>query len=82
MMGKNWICLAATALIAAAMLSLPGSSRAQIAVGVSIHIGPPALPVYPQPVCPGPGYIWTPGYWAYGPDGYFWVPGTWIVAPP
>ena len=28
---------------------------------------------------PGPGYIWTPGYWAYDPaDGYYWVPGTWV----
>src|SRR5262249_55947870 len=30
----------------------------------------------------GPGYIWTPGYWAYDPvDGYYWVPGTWILPP-
>jgi WXXGXW repeat (2 copies) len=62
-------------------LALPSTSPAQIAVGVSIHIGPPILPVYAQPVCPAPGYIWTPGYWAYGPDGYFWVPGTWVLAP-
>ncbi len=64
-----------------AVLALPSTSPAQIAVGVSIHIGPPILPVYAQPVCPAPGYIWTPGYWAYGPDGYFWVPGTWVLAP-
>jgi hypothetical protein len=64
-----------------AALALPSTSPAQIAVGVSIHIGPPILPVYAQPVCPAPGYIWTPGYWAYGPDGYFWVPGTWVLAP-
>ena len=63
------------------MLAAPGASRAQVAVGVSIHIGPPALPVYAQPICPGPGYIWTPGYWAYGPAGYYWVPGTWVLAP-
>jgi hypothetical protein len=25
--------------------------------------------------------MWTPGYWAYGPDGYYWVPGTWVEAP-
>ncbi|MGC2767563.1 MAG: YXWGXW repeat-containing protein [Candidatus Acidiferrum sp.] len=64
-----------------ATLALPSSSPAQIAVGVSIHIGPPALPVYPQPICPAAGYIWAPGYWAYGPAGYFWVPGTWVLAP-
>jgi hypothetical protein len=62
-------------------LVMPSASPAQIAVGISIHIGPPALPVYVQPICPAPGYIWTPGYWAYGPDGYFWVPGTWVLAP-
>jgi hypothetical protein len=51
-------------------------------VGISIRIGPPALPVYAQPLCPGSGYIWTPGYWAYDPvDGYYWVPGTWVLAP-
>ena len=64
-----------------AVLALPSSSQAQVAVGVSIRIGPPALPVYPQPICPGPSYIWAPGYWAYGPAGYYWVPGTWVVAP-
>ena len=50
-------------------------------VFISVGIAPPPLPVYVQPVCPAPGYIWTPGYWAYGPDGYFWVPGTWVMAP-
>lgn len=49
--------------------------------GVSITIAPPALPVYEQPICPGDGYIWTPGYWAWGDDDYYWVPGTWIEAP-
>jgi len=62
-------------------LALPSPSQAQVAVGVSIRIGPPALPVYPQPICPGPGYIWTPGYWSYGPAGYYWVPGTWVMPP-
>jgi hypothetical protein len=68
-------------LVAFVLLAIPAASQAQIAVGVSIRVGPPALPVYVQPVCPAPGYIWTPGYWAYGPDGYFWVPGTWVMAP-
>jgi hypothetical protein len=50
-------------------------------VTISVRIGPPALPVYTQPPCPGDGYIWTPGYWAYGPGGYYWVPGTWVEPP-
>ena len=57
-------------------------SSAQVAVGVSVRFGPPALPVYAQPLCPGPGYMWTPGYWGWGDDdGYYWVPGTWVMAP-
>ncbi len=42
---------------------------------------PPALPDYQQPECPGPDYIWTPGYWAWGSEGYYWVPGLWAMAP-
>src|SRR6266849_10985392 len=68
-------------LLAIAMLALPAASSAQVVVGVSVRIGPPLLPVYVQPVCPGSGYVWTPGYWAYGPDDYYWVPGTWVEPP-
>jgi hypothetical protein len=42
---------------------------------------PPPLPYYEQPPVPGPGYIWTPGYWAWAPAGYYWVPGTWVMPP-
>jgi len=67
--------------LAVGLLAIPAQSRAQVAVGISVRIGPPVLPIYAQPICPGPGYIWVPGYWAYGPDGYFWVPGTWAFPP-
>jgi hypothetical protein len=70
-----------SSLLAVGLLMVPAQSRAQVAVGISVRIGPPPLPVYVQPVCPEPGYIWVPGYWAYGPDGYFWVPGTWVEPP-
>jgi hypothetical protein len=59
----------------------PMASFAQVAVGVSIRVGPPAIPVYQQPLCPTDGYLWTPGYWAYGPAGYYWVPGVWVAPP-
>jgi hypothetical protein len=54
--------------------------NAQIS-GADITIAPPELPVYDQPPLPAPGYIWSPGYWAYGTDGYYWVPGTWVLPP-
>jgi hypothetical protein len=60
---------------------LPSSSEAQVAVGVSVNFAPPVLPVYVQPPIPEPGYLWTPGYWAWGPFGYYWVPGTWVAPP-
>jgi len=67
------------ALFALMLVVFPASSFA--GVFVSVTVAPPVLPVYAQPACPGDGYIWTPGYWAWGPDGYYWVPGTWVMAP-
>jgi hypothetical protein len=69
-------------LLTLLLVAFSAASFAQIAVGVSVRFGPPAIPVYAQPLCPGPGYFWTPGYWAWNDDaGYYWVPGTWVVAP-
>jgi hypothetical protein len=42
---------------------------------------PPPLPDYDQPELTEPGYIWTPGYWSWGPGGYYWVPGAWVAPP-
>lgn len=68
------VWLAAACFMAISLPSFAG-------VFISVDIAPPPLPIYAQPVMPGPGYIWTPGYWAYGEYGYFWVPGTWVLAP-
>jgi hypothetical protein len=67
------------ALLALVILAVPAPSSAQVAA--AILVAPPALPVYEQPVCVGPGYFWTPGYWAWVDDDYYWVPGTWVLAP-
>ena len=64
-----------------ALASMASPASAQISVGISVHVGPPALPVYVQPPCPTEGYLWTPGYWAYGDAGYYWVPGVWVAPP-
>ena len=66
-------------VVAGALLVAPVASFA--GVFVSVTIAPPALPVYVQPACPGDGYLWTPGYWHWGPAGYYWVPGTWVQPP-
>jgi hypothetical protein len=65
--------------LAIPLLATPSSA---LAGGTpSVGIAPPVLPVYTQPVCPGPGYLWQPGYWGYGDYGYYWVPGLWVVPP-
>ena len=66
-------------------LGFPVASFAYWDVGIGVTVGyaPPELPIYSQPPCPAPGYIWTPGYWGYSDDDqdYYWVAGTWVLAP-
>lgn len=61
--------------------ALPSTGHAQVSLSIGVNLAPPALPVYQQPICPGPGFLWTPGYWAYGSHGYYWVAGAWVRPP-
>lgn len=78
---SNLMSLSVLSAILAASPTITAASATPVGVAVSIRIGPPVLPVYAQPICPGRGYIWVPGYWAYGDDGYYWVPGMWVLPP-
>jgi len=80
MLLRKTICFFALTLPMAVCV-LPSPASAQYAVGIVVRFAPPELPVYEQPVCPGDGYIWTPGYWAWNGDDYYWVPGVWVLAP-
>ena len=62
-------------------ITVPPPVTVTVPPPIAITVAPPELPVYEQPALPAPGYIWTPGYWAYGSEGYFWVPGTWVQPP-
>lgn len=67
-----------------ALLGLGAATeKANAQVVLSVGIAPPALPVYVQPPIPEPGYIWTPGYWAWDADisEHYWVPGAWVLPP-
>ena len=75
----RWQSVVPGAILALAVSLTPAVSRAGVLV--SITVAPPVLPVYVQPVCPEVGFLWTPGYWAYGDAGYFWVPGVWMRPP-
>jgi len=74
MLTSRLVRIAVLAIALTASVSFAG-------VFISVGFAPPVLPVYVQPVCPGDGYMWVPGYWAYGAAGYYWVPGTWVLAP-
>lgn len=71
-------CLFASSLALALLLS---ASPVQAATAISISVNTAPLPVYEQPLCPGPGYVWTPGYWAWNGGDYYWVAGGWMPAP-
>jgi YXWGXW repeat-containing protein len=69
-------------VVAVFLLAIPAPSSAQVTIGFTIGQPPPPLPVYDSiPQAPYPNYMWTPGYWSYGPAGYYWVPGTWVQPP-
>ncbi len=64
------------------LCAAPALSQAAVDVSFSVSVAPPELPiVYEQPPLPEPGYIWTPGYWAWDGMDYYWVPGTWVEPP-
>ena len=42
---------------------------------------PPAVRVETETVAPGPGYVWTRGYWRWTGRDYVWVSGTWVSRP-
>jgi hypothetical protein len=69
---KKWMLGLA---LAAATIGLGGATQANAArIGFGVYVGAPVAYV---PPCPGPGYLWTAGYYANGA----WVPGYWHVGP-
>ncbi len=59
------------------------AEKADAQIVLSVAFAPPPLPVYDEPPIPGPGYLWTPGYWAWNEEigEYYWVPGAWVLPP-
>ncbi len=52
-------------------------------VSASIIIGtPPPAPIVEVVPAPRPGYVWTPGYWAWEGHRHVWVQGAWIAERP
>lgn len=69
------------------LLLAASSAIAETHVSIGVHVGggygyypPPPPPVYVyEPACPGPDYVWVPGYWyGIGPR-YSWRAGYWAA---
>ena len=70
-------------LLIAAGVALPAAGQARTDFSLGINVGPPPAPVVVAPPPPvEPGYVWTPGYWAW--DGYrhVWVEGRYVAPRP
>ncbi len=76
-----------TKLLAVALLA-GGSMFAQTRFSIGINFGGNGRGYYSQgapayasaiPPCPGPGYIWTDGYWSQTDRRSVWVNGYWAA---
>jgi hypothetical protein len=48
---------------------------------VASYYGPPAPRVEAYGYAPGPGYVWTPGFYNWAGGSYVWVGGRWAAPP-
>ena len=69
--------LAGAVLALGSILSACGPTGAY--VGVSYGPPPPRYGVVG--VAPGPGYVWTDGYWDWRGGAWVWAPGRWMRPP-
>jgi hypothetical protein len=69
-------------LLSGALLAV-GTVLAACAGGAAfVAVGPPPPPRYAVVgVAPGPGYIWTEGFWDLQGRNWVWVPGRWVRPP-
>lgn len=83
MKAKNILLVVKNLAAVAVLVSLSAcvSAGAGWSADYVITAAPPPIPYYAQPPCPGPGYIWQPGYWAWGDNGYYWMSGEWTLPP-
>ncbi|MBZ5575103.1 MAG: YXWGXW repeat-containing protein [Acidobacteriia bacterium] len=68
--------LAPLALVGGALLSACAAPGA-----VVVRYGPPPPRYAVVGVAPGPGYVWTEGFWDWRGGNYVWVQGRWLRPP-
>jgi len=68
--------LSIAALMAAAVMSGCAAQGAYV-----VRYGPPPPRYGVVGVAPGPGFVWTDGYWDWRGSNWFWVSGRWVRPP-
>ncbi|MEO6690152.1 MAG: hypothetical protein ABIS07_15135 [Dokdonella sp.] len=76
---KSLMLAAALALVGAAGTVYTAPAEARVAVSIYAPSAPPALRVETVPAARA-GYVWAPGYWAYGHRHYNWRRGHFVRA--
>ena len=64
--------MATMMLLAGGLFAAP---HVAVRIGIGVHAPIAVVRAVVRPVCPGPGYVWTDGY--YAPNGG-WVAGYWV----
>jgi len=69
------------ALITAAIAGMLTAGMSFAKVSFYVGVAPPAPIVETRPPAPGPGYVWTPGYYRWSGNSYAWTNGLWVHPP-
>ena len=74
--------LAVSAMALALVLALSACEHASFTFYSGVTVGPPPMRAFgPVGVSPGPGWVWTDGYYDWAGGGWVWRPGRWQRPP-
>ena len=73
----NWKLSLLAGGVALACFSAPAIAQVHVYIGGA----PPPMRREVRPAMPGPGYVWTEGYWGNRGGRYVWMSGTWQRPP-
>jgi hypothetical protein len=71
----------ATVLLAVMLVAVGSGVAAQVSIGIRIGPPPAARVERARPPSPGPGFVWTSGYWYPEGKRYVWHAGYWTRPP-
>ena len=70
-----------SALLLMGVLALSGCDHSTFYAGVTVGPPPPPLGWGPVGMAPGPGWVWTDGWYSWGGSSWVWQSGRWARPP-